>query len=294
MSRAFLAAIVAAFAFAVPAGAAAPTAITAPTKILRVDKHQRIAYRTLGTGRPLVMIMGLSGTMDAWDPPFVDALALHHKVVMFDNEGMGRSTLRKGRLTMQRMGDDVARVIRRLKLKKADVLGWSMGGMIAQDFAVRYPKLYRRLVLNATMPGDRGWTTPEPAAFAALSGQGGLAGLLGLLFPPDRPELGPAYAARIAQRKHLTLGRPATTSKQLGAITSWVSGADPAGLKLSQIAKPVLIGAGENDPLVPVDNDRHIAATIPGAQLVTFPDTSHGFLFQEREAWLTQVEAFLG
>src|SRR3954467_10974503 len=88
----------------------------------------KIGYRSVGSGPPLVLIMGLSGTMNAWEPAFVDALAAHHRVIVFDNEGIGRSTLGPGTLTVRRMARDTASLIRALRLRRVDVLGWSMGG----------------------------------------------------------------------------------------------------------------------------------------------------------------------
>ena len=107
--------------------------------------------------------MGLSGTIDGWPPSFLDAVAAKgHRVIVFDNEGIGRSTLRAGTLTITRMGQDTARFIKALHLRRPDLAGWSMGGMIAQSLAVQSPKLVRRLVLMATAPGDGHATCRTP------------------------------------------------------------------------------------------------------------------------------------
>src|SRR3954463_12779714 len=145
--------VVLAVAVAAPPANAA-TAVTAPTKVVKIGK-QRVGYRSFGHGRPLVMIMGLGGTMGAWDPTFLDALAAGgHRIVLLDNEGVGKTTRLRGRLTIRRMGETAAALMKRLKLQQSDVAGWSMGGMIAQSLAVRHPKLVHRLVLMATAPGD--------------------------------------------------------------------------------------------------------------------------------------------
>ena len=136
------------------AAAAKPSAATAPTRTVDAG-GLTIGYRSIGSGPPVVLVMGLSGTMDSWDPTFVDAIArAGHRVILFDNEGIGRSEARAAPLTIRRMGDNTDRLIRALKLRRPDVVGWSMGGMIAQSFAVRHPKSLRRLVLLATAPGD--------------------------------------------------------------------------------------------------------------------------------------------
>src|SRR3954449_2178631 len=137
-----LLALLAALFVAVPAASAA-TAETATSKVVKVGK-QKVGYRSFGSGRPLVMVMGLGGTMGSWDPTFLDGLAAGgHRIVLLDNEGVGRTTRLRGRLTIRRMGDTVAGLIARLKLKRPDVAGWSMGGMIAQSLAVRHAKSVR-------------------------------------------------------------------------------------------------------------------------------------------------------
>src|SRR4051794_13322525 len=184
-ARMLLAAIAAALLIAAPSAHAAGAA-DAPTKTLK-SGSTTIGYRSIGTGRPIVMIMGLSGTMDAWAPNFVDALAATgHRVILFDNEGIGKSSARPGALTVARMADDTALLIRALKLDRPDVMGWSMGGFIAQSFAVRHPGLLRRLVLMATAPGDGQATFPRADALSALQSASDATKLLGLLFPPDR------------------------------------------------------------------------------------------------------------
>ena len=176
-----------ALALSAPAAAATPSIVNVPAKTVKAGQG-RIGYRSVGTGRPLVMIMGLSGTMDAWAPAFVDELAKHRRVIVFDNEGIRKTTLGKGTLSIRRMGDDTASLIRALKLKRPDVLGWSMGGMIAQSLARRHPELVRRLVLCATAPGDRHATGPSgPGMLDALANpEANPAALLGLIFPPGQ------------------------------------------------------------------------------------------------------------
>src|SRR3954454_10537727 len=134
--RGRLVVLVLALATATAPAASAATAVNAPTKVVKIGK-QKVGYRTFGSGRPLVLIMGLDGTMGSWDPTFLDALAAGgHRVVILDNEGVGKTSTLKGKLTIARMADTTAGLIKALKLKRPDVGGWSMGGMIAQSFAV--------------------------------------------------------------------------------------------------------------------------------------------------------------
>src|SRR3954447_20666549 len=169
----------------VPAGAqGATSAAPAPTKTVRAG-GLTIGYRSIGSGRPLVLVMGLAGAIDAWEPSFLDGLAKQgRRVIVFDNEGVGRTTTRPGTLTIRRMGDDAAALIKALRLRRPDVLGWSMGGMIAQSLAVRHPRDVRRLILAATAPGDGVFTPPRPDAAAALAAEPpNLLALLALLIP---------------------------------------------------------------------------------------------------------------
>jgi pimeloyl-ACP methyl ester carboxylesterase len=240
------------------------------------------------------MVMGLGGTMGSWDPTFLDGLAAgHHRVVLLDNEGVGRTTALPGRLTIRRMGDTVAGLIKRLKLKRPDVVGWSMGGMIAQSFAVRHPKLLRRLVLMATAPGDGKGAAPTPDALKALSGAD-VSAALNLLFPADQTTARDAYVANILLRKPFEGVAPAAqVVKQTAASGAWLTSQDPDGKRVAKLKLPTLIGGGELDPLLPVANQRHLHELIKGSKLVTYPDASHGFLFQHQQDWLPRMLTFL-
>ncbi len=254
-----------------------------------------IGYRAVGHGRPLVLIMGLSGTMDSWEPAFADALARGRRVIAFDNEGIRRTTLGPGTLTIRRMGEDVASLITHLHLGRADVLGWSMGGMIAQSLARRHPELVRRLILCATAPGDGTATLPAADVAAQLSGgTSNAAGLLGLLFPPGRDADTQAFvSALLSYPNPATVAPDAVTQSQLAASASWLAGKDPLGRPLRRLRLPVLVAGGALDVLLPVANQRRLAAAIPGARLRIYPAAAHGFLFQERVAFVAQLRRFL-
>ncbi|HEY3188046.1 MAG TPA: alpha/beta hydrolase [Solirubrobacteraceae bacterium] len=279
-----------------PVAAAGPTAATAPTRIVHV-RELTLGYRSIGTGRPVVFIMGLGGAMDAWDPTFLDALAARrHRVLVFDNEGIGRSTTRRGILTIRRMGDDAAGLIRALHLRGADVVGWSMGGMIAQSLAVRHPRSLRRLVLLATAPGDGKVVPPLPDALAVLGGgaTANPAALLGLLFPPDQTEAMTHYVSDLALRTGFAGIAPArVTARQLGAATVWTQGGDRDGKRVARLRLPVLIGGGAEDHLLPIGNQRHLARLIPGARLLVYPDSAHAFFFQNAADFLPRLDDFL-
>jgi pimeloyl-ACP methyl ester carboxylesterase len=290
--RSVLLAILAVALAAPSAGAATRSIADAPIRTVDAGQGQ-IGYRTVGKGRPLVLIMGLSGTMDAWPPTFVDALARRHRVITFDSEGIRQTTLGPGPLTILRMADDTASLMRALHLKRADVLGWSMGGMIAQSLAKRHPRLLRRLVLCATAPGDGHGTPPGPDAIGRLSDPSAV-GAFGLLFPPGRDELGQAYLRDIFRYPQLMPQAPSEISRlQLGASATWLDGNDPSGKRPGRLRLPVLIGGGALDRALPVPNQRHLARVLPNARLKVYRDAAHGFLFQHRRDFLRRVERFL-
>jgi pimeloyl-ACP methyl ester carboxylesterase len=282
-------------ALLVPAAAARADgpAATAPTKTVRIGK-QRIGYRSFGNGRPVVFIQGLAGTIDGWPPSFLDSVAAaHHRVVIFDNEGVGRSTLRTGTLSIRRMAQDTARLIGALRLKRPDVVGWSMGGMTAQSFAVNYPGRLRRLALLATAPGDGKATLPDASVLQELA-SGDATQLLAQLFPPDQAAARDRYIADILRRFDLDPIAPAAiVTAQLGASAKWITGGDPDGRRVRRIRARTLIGGGELDQLLPVANQRHLGALIPHAKLVIYPDAAHGFFFQEDADFVPRLVSFL-
>jgi pimeloyl-ACP methyl ester carboxylesterase len=291
--RAAAVALAGALLLAPAAAHAAGGAATAPTQTVRAGK-QKFGYRSIGRGRPMVFVMGLSGSIDAWPPSFLDAVAAGgHRVIVVDNEGVGRSTLLAGPLTIKRMGQDTARFIRALRLRRPDVVGWSMGGMIAQSFAIQYPKRLRRLVLMATAPGDGKATLPDAAALTALA-NGDEAALLNDLFPPDQVPARDRYISDLLMRFDISpIAPPAVITAQLGACAQWMTGGDPDGAKLRTIKTRTLVAGGELDGLLPIANDRHLAAAIPHAKLVAYPDAAHGFFFQEAADFVPRLRAFL-
>lgn len=241
-----------------------------------------LGYRSVGRGRPLVLIMGLGGTMDAWAPSVVDSIARHRRVITFDNLGIRRTTLR-GEITMPRMARAVASLIRALRLRRADVLGWSMGGMIAQSLARLYPRRVGRLVLAATAPGNGKATPPRPGTQLGSA-----------LFPPGRLDLQAAWAREITSYPDAMPGAPGSIfSQQLAAIGRWIAGREPSGHGLKRLRLRVLVAHGALDSLLPVENARYLARAIPRARLLVYPDAAHNFLYQHKRDFATALDRFL-
>lgn len=164
------------------AGAASAPSITAvPTRVAHTTLGA-VGYREVGHGPALLMITGFSAGMDDWAPSFVDALAAHFRVVLFDNAGVGRTASLPAPLTVPEMAAQTSALITALGLGRCDVLGWSMGGMVAQSLAVTHAGQVRRLVLAATQAGT-GTAAPVPSAAQAALESGNPGAALRLLFP---------------------------------------------------------------------------------------------------------------
>jgi pimeloyl-ACP methyl ester carboxylesterase len=257
----------------------------------------RLAYRAFGRGRPVVFLMGLGGTMDAWDPRFLDAVAAQgRRVVLLDHRGMGRSERGRARITIGRMADDAAAFIRRLGLRRPDVFGWSMGGMVAQSLAVRHPRRVRRLVLAATAPGHRQAVPPTQRALdVLLSADPSPVDVLGLLFPPGAEAPRDRYVANLLLRRDpVTTGPAPVVVEQVGAATVWLAGGDPDGPRVARLRQPALVAGGVLDDVLPFGNQARLARLIPRGRLIAYEDSGHAFMFQKRLDFLRRLDRFLG
>jgi pimeloyl-ACP methyl ester carboxylesterase len=270
-----------------PPSATTASATSTPAQVAATPLGT-VGYRELGNGPPLVLIMGYAGTMETWEPQLVDTLALHNRVVIFDNAGIGSTKALPSPLTIDAMANQTSALISALGLGRTDVLGWSMGGMIAQALAVLHPNQVRRLVLCASFPGV-GTVIPPQAKINDLTNGNGLS----VLFPADQPMAADAFSAGTESYADAEAASAGVISAQGGAALSWFHGTDPAGRATSRITAATLVADGADDQLDTVSNSRTIARLIPGAKLVLYPDAGHGFLFQEGTPFAVTVESFL-
>ena len=245
-----------------------------------------VAYRAIGQGSPLVMIAGWSGTMEGWDPVLVDTLAQHHRVVIFDNAGIGRTQSLPAPLTIDAMANQTGALINALGLGRPDVLGWSMGTTVAQALAVLHPSEVRALVLCAPYPGNGAVVLPPAKVLNATNDPTAL-------FPANQVDAEIAYDVAISSYPKAPPASPATDSAQLQAVHQWWAGDDPAGQLVAKIAVPTLLADGTADRLDPVTNSHLLARLIPGATLKLYPDAGHAFLFQDDTAFAALVGSFL-
>ncbi|MGD0981548.1 MAG: alpha/beta hydrolase [Solirubrobacteraceae bacterium] len=251
-----------------------------------------VAYRTLGSGPPLLMIMGYAGTMETWDPLFVDTLARHYRVVIFDNAGTGATTALAAPLTIDAMAAQTSALIDALALGRPDVLGWSMGGMIAQALAVTHPGQVRRLVLCATFPGAGRIVKPPQKQIDALT-SGNPQATAAALFPADQAFAFDAMSAELSLYPASATAPAATIAAQGRASLGWFAGRDDAGRETARITAPTLIADGAEDRLDATFNDHVLAGLIHRSTLLLYPDAGHAFLFQEGVPFLARVETFL-
>jgi pimeloyl-ACP methyl ester carboxylesterase len=275
-----------------PGAAAGPDVLTVPVRVAATEDGN-VGYRELGSGPPLLLIMGFGGTMDNWSASFVDGLAADHKVVVFDNAGVGKTANISPPLTITVMADQTSALISALHLGPTAVLGWSMGGMIAQALTVLHPSQVSRLVLAATQAGTGKAALPNAAASAAAAGNDPGA-VLSVLFPASASGAAQLYAFSVLRYPDLYVVTPKVKALQETALLQWFAGSDAAGREVGSVKVPTLVADGTEDALDPVSNDKQLAELIKGAQLTLYPGAGHAFWFQDERAFLERLGEFLG
>jgi pimeloyl-ACP methyl ester carboxylesterase len=294
-----VAAAVSGCAIALAAVATAAGASPPGVQTLRV-RGIRLAYRVAGSGLPLLLINGSGATLDTWDPLLLSGLSVGRRVIVFDPRGMGASTDTKtDRLTVQEMADDAAALLRALRIKRADVLGWSLGGFVAQALAIRHPLSVRRLVLASTSAGGRTATTATRKVQAiddkTTLGLATPNEFLPILFPPHAQGAGNAWISRL-------LGQPGgccepfsrqAGRRQIQAEHRWYRPTGGSYNQLGEIKAKTLIGAGALDVDIPVANARLLHRKLPGSKLLVYKDAGHAFLIQHATQFAAAVLRFL-
>jgi pimeloyl-ACP methyl ester carboxylesterase len=275
---------------------------TTPNRSVEARNGVTYAYRRFGNAAtgdpPLVMLQHFRGNLDNWDPLLLDALAATREVIPVDNAGVGLSSGTVPR-SVTAMARDALAFTDALRLSRVDLLGYSLGGEVAQELTLLRPQLVRRLVLAATGPrgGElmHGWISD--VARVANAEDNGPEELLQLFFEVTETsrQKGREYLQRFTARKE---GRdkpngPEVRDAQYDAITEWGI-PDPSRLnRLAGITQPVLITAGDNDTMFPTTNAYLMASRLPNARVRVFPDAGHGFLFQWPVEFASMVSSFL-
>ena len=269
-----------------------PDVLTAPIQVVRTPDGT-VAYRELGSGPALLLIMGADASMDGWPPSFVDALAAHHEVVVFDNAGVGRTSAvsAPASLSITAMTSQTSALISALGLRRPAVLGWSMGGMIAQALAVSHPAQVSRLILAATAVGT-GKAVPLPP-YSTVSGLSPEQ-LVAQAFPKNQAAAARAYLNSILQYPGYYEESAATFHSQYLTAERWLAGQDAAGHLAGDIRVPTLVAGGTLDQFIVTANARLLASSVPGAKLLLYDDAGHDFLFQDAARFIPAVETFMG
>jgi pimeloyl-ACP methyl ester carboxylesterase len=269
----------------------------APTKTIDVG-GVRFAYRQLGpdNGPPVIFLNHLAAVLDNWDPRVVDGIAAHHRVITFDNRGIGASQGKAPR-SVAAMARDAVAFIRALGHEQVDLLGFSLGGFVAQVIAEEHPGLVRKLILAGTGPaGGTGIDRVTPVTLLDS-----VRAALTFKDPKEylfftRTASGKAAARRFVNRlKERTDDRDRSISvtafrNQLKAIHSWGS---QAPSDLTVIEQPVLVANGDHDRMVPSSNSTDLARRLPNARLVLYPDAGHGGIFQYHDEFVSEAVTFL-
>lgn len=259
-----------------------------PVKHVTVDDI-KVGYMEMGEGLPLVMVMGLWGTMDLWDPRFVKALAQHRRVIMFDNRGMGETSAGKKEFTYATFSNDVAGLINALGLKRADVLGWNMGANVALVLAQNMPDVVRHLVIYAGNCGGKE-CVPAASAIQQMFSKEDLTmeDVVMSMFPKEWNEAHPDIWEYYPEARGST--PQGNLEKQLAADEEWQGCYDD----LKFIRSATLVVNGDEDLDCPKENAITLNLEIANSKMVLFHGAGHGLMYQMPEELAAAINQFLG
>ncbi len=250
----------------------------------------RIYWEETGSGPPLLLIMGLGYSHEMWHRT-TPLVSKHFRTILLDNRGVGKSDVPPGPYPIATMAADAAAVLDAAGVASADIYGISMGGMIAQEFALQYPRRVEKLILGCTAAGGPKAVRAEPEVNQVLMARGtmtveeGVEAAVPYIYDTHTPR------ARIDEDlaiRRLTFPKPEAYAAQLQGILAWESYS-----RLGQIKNPTLVIHGETDRLVPPGNGRLIAEAISGSKLVMIPRASHIYPTDQPEVSHKAVLDFL-
>ena len=274
---------------------------TAPTQLLQVNGHS-YAYRRFGSasGLPLLCLQHFTGTLDNWDPAVTDPLASGREVILFDNAGVGRST---GDVpgTIAGMAGHAMAFLDELGIRTCDVIGYSLGGMVALQMVQDRPSIFRRMILVGTGPrgGEDIMHLEKPSLAKRIQDPAnrGYDVLKKIFFTSSTASqaAGEAFIRRISQRKDDLdpPSGPKVASAQIAAFREWEGFKGERFAELRSVRHPTLVVNGVHDEMIPVPNSYRLSENLPNAVLLTYPDAGHGSLFQYPESFTRHAAAFL-
>ena len=253
-----------------------------------------LAYDVRGQGPWLLLLMGLGGRAEDWSEPFTDRLAKAYRVLRVDNRGAGRSAKPEGPYSIELLAADSVAVLDAVGAIHAHVVGFSMGGMIAQELALLHGARVDRLVLVSTHTGGSEVVPPTDAAFAALRARGrdARAVVRGRVAAFAAPGWAEAHREAVDELARIALEEPMPMSAFLAQAHA-VAVSDRAA-RVPTLPHPTLVVHGESDALVPLVNGERLARAIPGARLRVLPGVGHLPMWEAPDALATAIEDFLG
>jgi pimeloyl-ACP methyl ester carboxylesterase len=269
---------------------------TVPTQFVEANGI-RFAYRRFGKtgGVPIVLFIHFRGTMDHWDPAVTDGLAKDREVILFDNAGIGASSGTTPN-TVPAMATDGIACIKALGISKTDILGYSIGGKVAQEVAVQAPDLVRKLILVGTGPRGADTAASKSAEIFSAAYDPPEHLWIAAHFLPNAA--GHAAGLKYLERKHRRQDRVPEVSQvaaaaQYAAIVSSNEKTDGVWDYLADIHQPTLVVDGSNDLIIPTINGFTLQQRLPNAQLIVYPDSSHGPQNQYPELFVAHAALFL-
>jgi pimeloyl-ACP methyl ester carboxylesterase len=260
------------------------------TKQVRVGDID-ISYKAFGKGDPILLIMGYSGSMYSWDPVVLKGLSTNHTVIVFDNRGIGNTTIGSKNFTIEQFATDSAGLLDALKINKSDILGFSMGGMIAQQLTLDYPDKVDDLIIYASYCGENQSIPLNKEIFYQKSNLSESADdvkkrLIPLLFTPNWIKQNPEYLEKFTS---FELPPIDILKRQGEAIVSWEGTCD----QLKEISQDTLVVTGTNDLILPFANSMILVEKIPGTWLAQFKDGGHALMYQYPEKLSEVINTFL-
>ena len=261
-----------------------------------------IAYKRFGQGKPILFISGTSQTKDAWEPTLLSELAAtNHTVIVFDNRGMGETTIGTRPFSIEQFANDTAGLLDALQVEKPDVFGASLGSFVAQELALHYPQRVDRLVLSAGYCGGNEAVYPSgqaaetlmtlasPEVLHNMTAEQQAMILAPIMFPPGWLEEHPEILNTVIQLTPVRSATPEIIQQQGLASGTWKGSCD----RLSSIMQPTLLIVGDQDLLAPPANSVMMAQRIPNSWLVLMEGTGHGVMWQVPNEFTAYIQNFL-
>jgi pimeloyl-ACP methyl ester carboxylesterase len=251
-----------------------------------------IAYKIFGKGDPILLINGYSQSMDNWDPTLLERLASNHTVIIFNNRGIGNTTSGENRFfSIAQFANDTAGLLDVLEIKQADILGYSMGGFIAQELALTHPDRVGKLIIYASICGGNESILASQVINFLSNGSGTAMERIErfhpLFFPEKWRNENPNYLERIPKTIETIPNK--TLDQHTEAIFNWTGTCS----KLKNITQPTLVIVGTDDVVTLPANSLLITERIPGAWLVQIKGAGHGLMYQYPEQFNKVLQTFL-